>query len=63
MKPELKKAWQIGLLTISAYLANYYLRNMLGVLTPEMLSAGVTTKNLAGLLSSTYMLTYRVKKL
>ena len=63
MKPELKKAWQIGLLTISAYLANYYLRNMLGVLTPEMLSAGVTTKNLAGLLSSTYMLTYAVGQL
>ena len=63
MKPEIKKAWQIGLLTISAYLANYYLRNMLGVLTPEMLSAEVTTKTLAGLLSSTYMLTYAVGQL
>ncbi|MBQ8893733.1 MAG: MFS transporter [Clostridia bacterium] len=63
MKPEIKKAWQIGVISIVSYLANYYLRNMLGVLTPEMLSEGVTTKTFAGLLSSTYMLTYAIGQL
>ena len=52
MKPEIKKAWQIGLISIIAYLANYYLRNMLGVLTPEMLEKGLTTEAFAGFLSS-----------
>lgn len=63
MRTEIKRAWQIGLISIIAYLANYYLRNMLGVLTPEMLEKGITTEAFAGTLSSTYMLTYAIGQL
>lgn len=63
MRTEIKRAWQIGLISIITYLANYYLRNMLGVLTPEMLETGITTETFAGTLSSTYMLTYAIGQL
>lgn len=48
----------IGLLSIGAYVVNYYLRNILSVATPELLLTGDFTETSVGLLSSTYMLFY-----
>lgn len=55
---ENKKALSVGVICISTYLANYYLRHVLGVLTPQMLETGNYTVEHIALLSSTYMLLY-----
>ena len=52
-----KKALTIGATAISIYIVNYYLRNILSVLTPTMLTCGFTVEQIARL-SSTYMLLY-----
>ena len=58
VKSENKKALSIGLICVSTYLVNYYLRNLLGVMTPTLTEIGFFTNEFAGLLSSVYMLFY-----
>lgn len=62
-RSETKKAVIIGVICIATYLANYYLRNMLGVLTPQMLDGGTFTVEHVGVLSSTYMMFYAAGQL
>ena len=38
---ELKNAFKIGFVCVFTYLACYYLRNVLGVFTPQMLETGL----------------------
>lgn len=63
MKAETRKAWTIGLVCIATYLANYYLRNILSVLTPQLLETGKFTLAHIGVLSSTYMIFYAAGQL
>jgi OPA family glycerol-3-phosphate transporter-like MFS transporter len=60
---ENKKALSVGAVCISTYLVNYYLRNILSVMTPQMLETGLFDKDYVGLLSSTYMLLYALGQL
>ncbi len=62
-KQELNKATKIGFLCVGSYLVSYVMRNLLGVLTPEMLGTGLYTKALLAKLSSTYMLIYALGQL
>ena len=55
---ELGKAFKIGSICISSYIVSYYMRNVLSVLTPDMLATGMYTKEYIGLLSSVYFLLY-----
>ena len=57
-KAELSKALQVGSACVISYIVSYYMRNILSVTSPEMLSAGVFTKEFLGTLSSVYMLFY-----
>jgi sugar phosphate permease len=59
----LKKAAEIGFVCIFTYVINYVLRNLLGVLTPEMINSGICTKEYPALLTSVYMVTYAVGQL
>lgn len=63
MKAETKKATTIGIVCIAIYLANYYLRNILSVLTPQLLDTGKFTVEHIGVLSSTYMIFYAAGQL
>ena len=54
-----RKALRIGVLTVSAYIASYVMRNVLTVVSPFMLSDGYVKEYLAAL-SSVYMLSYAV---
>lgn len=63
MKTETKKAAIIGFVCIATYLANYYLRNILSVLTPQLLDTGKFTVEHIGVLSSTYMFFYAAGQL
>lgn len=63
MKSETKKALTIGIVCIATYMSNYYLRNILSVLTPKLLETGMFTIEHIGLLSSTYMLLYAAGQL
>ncbi len=58
-----KNAKIIGIITVTSYVANYFLRNMLGVLTPAMLKTTSYTKEYIALLSSSYMITYAAGQL
>ena len=60
---ETSKAWKIGSTCVITYIASYYMRNLLGVLTPQMLETGNFTKEWLGLLSSSYMLFYAIGQL
>ena len=60
---ELNKALKIGSTCIITYIVNYFLRNVLGVLTPQMLQTGLFTKEWIGALSSAYMLFYAIGQL
>jgi OPA family glycerol-3-phosphate transporter-like MFS transporter len=60
---ENKKALSVGAVCISTYLVNYYLRNILSVMTPQMLETGLFDKDYVGLLSSRYMLLYALGQL
>lgn len=62
-KSELSKALQIGIACISSYMVSYYMRHILSVASPEMLSTGFFTKEFLGSLSSIYMLFYATGQL
>ena len=53
----------IGVLCSVAYLAVYIARNMLSAVTPELLEAGLLTKDFVGTLSSVYFTCYAVGQL
>ena len=55
---EGKKAAAIGTTAIAVYVVNYYLRHILGVLTPMLLAVGGFTVDGIATLSSVYMLFY-----
>lgn len=57
-KRAMKNAAQIGFVCIFSYVINYYVRNILGVLTPSMLKSGAYTEEYLALLASTYMIAY-----
>ncbi len=48
----------IGAISITTYIVNYFLRNLLSVLSPQMLETGKFTVAFIATLSSTYMLFY-----
>ena len=58
-----KNAIFIGVLCSVAYLAVYIARNMLSAVTPELLEAGILTKDFIGTLSSVYFTCYAVGQL
>ena len=58
-----KNAIFIGVLCSVAYLAVYIARNMLSAVTPELLEAGLFTKDFVGTLSSVYFTCYAVGQL
>ena len=60
---QAKKAFKIGFICIFTYVMSYYLRNILGVLTPSMIKTGVYQKEYLALLSSTYMIVYAAGQL
>ena len=53
-----KKTVLIGMLCIATYMINYYLREMLSVFTPTLISGGSFNEAHVALLSSTYMCFY-----
>ena len=55
---EGKRAAAIGVTAIAVYVANYYLRHILSVLTPTLLGTGSFTVDGIAALSSVYMLFY-----
>ncbi len=59
----IKQAVGLGTVSIFSYLASYFLRNLLSVATPNMLSEGVFSVEFIGLLSSAYMLVYAIGQL
>lgn len=63
MKPQNKKSVEIGTLLISAYIINYVLRNLLGVLTPELLETACFSVDHIATLSSAYMFSYAIGQL
>lgn len=60
---EGKKAAFVGTTCVSAYIVNYYLRHILSVLTPTLLSTGRFNVEHIANLSSTYMLLYAAGQL
>ena len=60
---EMKKATVIGTTCIFTYVVNYYLRHILSVLTPALLSTGDFTVAHIANLSSAYMLLYAAGQL
>lgn len=63
MRSQKGKATTIGVTCIATYLANYYLRNILSVLTPQLLDTGMFTVEHIGILSSAYMIFYAAGQL
>ena len=57
------KAVIIGIVCITTYLTNYYMRHILSVLTPKLLEVGGFTVEHIGLLSSVYMFFYAAGQL
>ena len=62
-KFERNKAFNIGTICVSSYLASYYMRNLLSVCTPGMVQAGTFTKEIVGTFSSVYFLVYAIGQL
>ncbi len=58
-----KIALWIGIICVSTYVVNYYLRNMLSVTTPALLQGGEFNETGIGLLSSAYMIFYAMGQL
>lgn len=58
-----KKAFYIGGLCSTAYLAVYVARNILGSVSPQMIADGVFTESQIGTLSSLYFICYAVGQL
>lgn len=63
MKASVKNAIMIGTMCSVSYLAVYITRNVLGVVSPEMIEEGVFTTEQIGSLSSVYFATYAVGQL
>lgn len=59
----LKKAFGLGFVGIFAYLASYYIRNLLSVAAPGMKATGAFTADFIGTLSSVYFLVYAMGQL
>ena len=62
-RDELKKALSIGGTCIITYFMSYYMRNILGVVTPGIISEGVFSKEYIAGLSSVYMAFYSIGQL
>lgn len=60
---NLNTGLKIGFLTISAYLVNYVLRNLLSVSTPYMLQGNDYSTEYIGLISSLFFITYALGQL
>lgn len=63
LKMETRTAVTIGVVSIFTYVINYYLRNMLSVLNPQLLETGSYTVEFLATLSSAYMLFYAAGQL
>lgn len=63
MKKDAVNAALIGAVCIISYIVSYYMRNVLSVLTPDMLETGRFTKSYIGMLSSSYFVSYAVGQL
>ena len=63
IKNNNKNALYIGFICVTTYLANYFLRNLLSVMTPALTEVGILTEESAALLSSTYMIFYAAGQL
>lgn len=60
---EIKKAFSIGGVAILSYLMSYYMRNLLGVVNPTLLSLGTYDEIYLALLSSAYTIVYAAGQL
>ena len=58
----LKKAIGMGCISTLTYLISYYTRNVLSVVTPNMLTTGEFTAEFIGLLSSVYLFIYALEQ-
>lgn len=63
MRGSVKRAIMIGTICSVSYLGVYIARNILGAVTPQMISSGVSTTESIGTLSSIYFITYAVGQL
>lgn len=63
MRGSVKRAILIGAICSVSYLGVYIARNILGAVTPQMISSGVSTTESIGTLSSIYFITYAVGQL
>lgn len=63
LSPEASKAFRIGTLCSTAYLAVYVARNILSSISPQMIEDGVLTEAQIGTLSSVYFITYAIGQL
>lgn len=63
MELKAKKAWQIGGICLTTYLASYIVRNILSVSTPRMITEEFFTKEYTGLLASVYFVFYALGQL
>ena len=63
MKKDTVNAALIGTVCIISYIISYYMRNVLSVITPDMLESGRFTKGYIGMLSSSYFVSYAVGQL
>lgn len=59
----LKNAAVIGSMSVGTYIINYYLRNLLSVLNPQLLETGNYSVDFLALLSSVYMFFYAAGQL
>ena len=57
-RSSIKQAIGLAFISIFAYLASYYIRNLLSVATPGMIQTGEYTEVFIGTLSSVYFLVY-----
>ena len=58
----IKKAVGMGFVSTFAYLVSYYTRNVLSVVTPNMLETGEFSADFIGLLSSVYLFLYALEQ-
>ncbi len=58
-----KQAFGLGFISVFAYLASYYIRNLLSVAAPAMKATGAYTTEFIGTLSSVYFLVYALGQL
>ncbi|MBR5446732.1 MAG: MFS transporter [Clostridia bacterium] len=63
LSPAARKAILIGCMCSISYLAVYVARNILGAVSPQMISGGAFTTESIGTLSSVYFITYAVGQL